>query len=218
MRRVGRALATVLMTLAALMLLADTAVADTGGDEMAFVHRLNELRASRGAGPLGVRPDLVGVARGWSGAMAGAGGISHNPALGAQAPADWARLGENVGVGHDVQGLHDAFVASPSHYKNMVDPQFHLVGVGVTRGADGRMFVTVNFMTARAAAPAMAPAAAVGAAAGPAKKAVCKKARRGKVVCKAVKAKKPAKVAKAKKSGKVAKAKAVRRAAVRARR
>jgi hypothetical protein len=48
----------------------------------------------------------------------------------------------------------NAFVASPAHYKNIVDPAYNYVGVGVTIGADGRMFVTQDFMAAGADAPA----------------------------------------------------------------
>ena len=173
---------TVLVGVTGLGLLAEPVSADTGGDEAAFVHKLNELRASRGLRQLAVKGELVNVARAWSSRMAGAGGISHNPSVAAQAPANWVRLGENVGMGPDVQLLHDAFVASPAHYRNMVSPEFDSVGVGVVRSAEGLIFVTVNFMTQAA------PVAQVAAApAAPAAKTVCKKARKGKVVCKAVK-------------------------------
>ena len=35
---------------------------------------------------------------------------------------DWAKLGENVGTGPDVGSVMDAFIASPGHYANIVDP------------------------------------------------------------------------------------------------
>jgi hypothetical protein len=60
--------------------------------------------------------------------------------------ADWQRLGENVGMGGTVDALHVAFVASPKHYDNLVDPAFRLVGIGVVRSATGVMFVAEEFM------------------------------------------------------------------------
>jgi uncharacterized protein YkwD len=168
MRIFKKALAVVALTAVGLIGLAEAAHADTGSDESAFLAKLNDLRASKGLPGLSVSPALVDVARGWSAQMAAAGNISHNPSLAAQAPSNWAKLGENVGMGGDVQGLHDAFVASEHHYVNMVDPQFSQVGIGVVRGGDGTIFVTVDFMApspqnASFSAPAPAPAAAAAA-------------------------------------------------------
>lgn len=140
--------------------LAQPAAADVAGDEAAFLGRLNELRAARGVAPLTPTSELTAVARTWSASMAAAGTISHNPSLASQGPPNWKRLGENVGVGMDVAGLHQAFVDSPSHYRNMVDGTFDSVGIGVVRGADTSIFVTVNFMTTKAAPVAAAPVAA----------------------------------------------------------
>ena len=39
-----------------------------------------------------------------------------------------------------------AFINSPAHYANLVDPAWTHVGVGVTIAADGRMYTTHNFM------------------------------------------------------------------------
>ncbi|HUR17663.1 MAG TPA: CAP domain-containing protein [Acidimicrobiales bacterium] len=174
--------------------LAAPASADTGSDEMGFVQKLNELRTSRGLPALGTRVELSDMARAWSGRMAGAGGISHNPDLAAQAPGDWARLGENVGIGPGVQSLHDAFVASPLHFKNMIDPEFDWVGVGVVNGPPGIIYVTVNFMRTHAAAPeivkAVAPVAQAAATVAPATKRVCTRSRKGRVTCRTVKVRK----------------------------
>ena len=64
----------------------------------------------------------------------------------AEVSGAWTKLGENVGVGYDVDGLMQAFVNSPAHYANLVDPDWTHVGVGVTCGADGRMYTTHDFM------------------------------------------------------------------------
>lgn len=176
MKRIRNVLAVLGIGLTAVMLVAEPASADPLSDEVAFVQKLNELRASQGLSQLGVRTDITALARNWSAQMAAAGGISHNPGLVAQAPWDWTRLGENVGVGGDVQSLHDAFVNSPSHYANMVNPYFTHVGVGVV-WSNGLIFVTVEFMTGGAPPPQ-------------ATKTSCTKNTRGKTVCRKAKVKK----------------------------
>ena len=118
--------------------------------EVELLRLTNELRAERGLPALAEdRADLTAMAREWAATMAEAGEISHRPDLEAAGPADWVRLGENVGVGHGAGELHDAFVASPLHLANLVDPDFESMSVGaVVR--DGRVWVTQQFLTAEA--------------------------------------------------------------------
>lgn len=169
-------LGTIGIGIAAVMLVAEpAAAADTGAAEIQFVEKLNGLRGAQGLQPLAIKGELFDFARGWSRNMAAAGAISHNPSLGAQAPLPWLRLGENVGMGPDVQSLHDAFVASPTHYANMVNPAYDSVGVGVVE-ANGVLFVSVEFMTT---APVIKPAVAGKS---------CAKNRKGKIVCRKVRA------------------------------
>jgi len=114
--------------------------------EAQFVSRINSLRASKGLSQLTVSGELTGVARRWTERMVSAGQISHNPNLGSEVSGDWTKLGENVGVGSDVDGLMQAFINSASHYRNLVDPEWTHIGVGVTVTADGTMYTTHNFM------------------------------------------------------------------------
>jgi hypothetical protein len=127
--------------------------------EAQFVSRINSLRASKGLSQLQVSGQLQGVARNWTDKMVQAGQISHNPNLASQVSGDWTKLGENVGVGYDVDGLMQAFINSPAHYRNLVDPDWNYVGVGVTVAADGRMYTTHNFMAMGAAPPPPPPPA-----------------------------------------------------------
>ena len=170
MPTVRRTLATMLvLVLGALVVGAGPASADDARDETAFLARLNDLRTSQGLPALASNSALTGVARAWAGSMAAAGSISHNPSLASQGPSNWARLGENVGMGMDVPSVHNAFVNSPPHYRNMVDAGFDSVGIGVVRNGSGALFVTVNFMQAKAvAAAAPVPAAAAPKPAAPA--------------------------------------------------
>ena len=129
------------------------------GLEAQFVSRINSLRASKGLSQLQVSGQLQGVARNWTDRMVQAGQISHNPNLASQVSGDWTKLGENVGVGYDVDGLMQAFINSPAHYRNLVDPDWNYVGVGVTVAGDGRMYTTHNFMAMGSAPPPPPPPA-----------------------------------------------------------
>ena len=71
--------------------------------------------------------------------------------------ANWQKLGENVGVGMTTDKLHQAFIDSPSHYKNLVDPDLTHVGVGVVLGRDGAIFTAHQFMQLRSSAPTAPP-------------------------------------------------------------
>jgi hypothetical protein len=123
--------------------------ADTASEAAQFLSLLNGLRAQQGVGPLGVDTRLVSVAQGWSDHMAGDHTLEHNPNLAAQAPGGWSLLGENVGYGPTVQGLHDAFVNSPHHYENMIEPSYNAVGIAVSHTSDGLIWVTVDFEAER---------------------------------------------------------------------
>lgn len=157
-------LATIVAVLATLLPLGSVGGAAAGAApdpvaaEADFVARINALRAAKGLAPLTVHGELVDLGRRWSTTMADADRIWHNPDLTTSVAADWRKLGENVGVGMSVGKLFDAFVASPSHYENLVEPEFTHVGVGVVIGRDGALFTAHQFMTL-AASPAPSPAA-----------------------------------------------------------
>ena len=120
------------------------AKADTVSDEAIFVAKINGLRASKGLPPLQVNANLVAKARAWSAGMAAAGRIWHST-LADGVTEDWRKLGENVGMGGSVDGIHKAFVASPGHYGNLVDPAFTHVGIGIVMKGS-TIFVTEVFM------------------------------------------------------------------------
>lgn len=118
---------------------------DAAGMEQEFVSLLNDLRSEKGLAPLAHHDELVGKARNWSATMAAEGRIWHsNLRDGITAP--WRRLGENVGMGGSVRALHDALVASPGHYANLIDPEYNHIGIGVVIDADGTIFVSQEFM------------------------------------------------------------------------
>ena len=148
MRFFGRGLSAVVITLTALAglpLLSGTAHADAASDEAGFVAHINATRAARGLPALAVDSRLTSLARSWSSTMAGQDRLHHNPNLTSQAPTTWQKLGENVGLGGNVDSIANAFVNSPDHYRNIVDGAFNSVGIGVV-WSGGRLWVTEVFM------------------------------------------------------------------------
>lgn len=129
-----------------------SAATDPGSAEADFVARINQLRASRGLSTLSVDGELTSAARQWASTMAAKGEIFHASDLSGGVSANWTKLGENVGVGGDVASLFQAFVDSPSHFENLVDPSYSRVGVGVVVSGD-RIFTTHRFMAVGPTAP-----------------------------------------------------------------
>lgn len=130
----------------------------SASDEASFVAQVNAARAAKGLSALTVDSQLVSLARGWSNKMnAGVCGegnnICHASPISAGVTHTWAKLGENVGTGPDVNSVMDAFIASPGHYANIIDPEFTHIGIGVVW--DGaRLYVTQRFMSLQQAQPA----------------------------------------------------------------
>ena len=117
--------------------------------EAEFVQLLNQARAGRGLPALQVHPNLTRDARAWSGVMAQRNQLVHTTTLAADTAASipsWSRAGENIGRGWNVRQLHDAFVASPTHWANIVG-DFNYIGVGVVY-TDQRTWVTFRFAKA----------------------------------------------------------------------
>jgi hypothetical protein len=147
------------ITLLGVGLLPGPAGADELADAAGFVTRINALRSSQGLATLTVNANLTAKAQAWAKTMADKGDIWHSN-LPDGVTENWQRLGENVGMGGSVDALHDAFVKSPHHYENLIDPGFRYVGVGVVN-ANGTLFVSEVFMelASQPAPTASAPAA-----------------------------------------------------------
>ncbi len=127
------------------------AYADVVSDEARFVQRINADRASVGAPPVSVVPRLVDIARAWSRLLSERStsvsecSLAHNQNL-LEVLRPASKVAENVGCGDaSADALHDAFMNSPSHRKNILDPSLDGVGVGVVMTGE-TMFVSVEFI------------------------------------------------------------------------
>jgi len=90
-----------------------------------------------------IEANLVTYAQGQAQAIASAGQLFHSDIsvlLGA-----WNTAGENVGFGPSVGTVHDAFVNSPHHYENLVNPAFTHIGIATVIDGSGRIWTSHNF-------------------------------------------------------------------------
>ena len=123
-----------------------------------FTAMTNSDRTANGLRPLSTAADLQSAAQQHAQDMARAGVLAHTPNLGSKI-SGWQRLGENVGRGPNLADIETAFMNSPSHRENILDPAFTQVGIGVVFDGSQYFYVSVLFrQPSGAAATAVAPA------------------------------------------------------------
>ncbi len=77
--------------------------------------------------------------------MADTGILVHTSNVVRFIPHDWTRWGENIGYTTGALGdLQAAFMGSPAHRANILNPGFRRVGIGIVE-AGGRLWVTLDF-------------------------------------------------------------------------
>ena len=121
-------------------------------DEALFIEHINAERAAVGLGPLVLDTSMRDAARSWTYWMSENLTLAHADDIVTGAPADWAKVGENVGRGGTLEAVMEAFMASPSHAANVLDPSYTLVGIGVVWTDDGRLYTTHRFAAVSGAA------------------------------------------------------------------
>jgi uncharacterized protein YkwD len=100
-----------------------------------FVDRTNQLRASRGVPAVMNHGELDKKAQAWAEHLAATGTFKHSYLPDGLEHTSWQALGENLARGSSsgdwTLRLHNALVASPSHYDNLVNRRWTHMGVGV---------------------------------------------------------------------------------------
>ena len=119
--------------------------------EQEILRLVNLERARAGLKSLRLDPSLQKAARAHSRIMADAHQLSHE--FGAEprfdrrlalAGASFDTSGENVAFNQTADGAHRGLMASPPHRKNILNPEFNSVGIGVVRTGDD-IWVTEDF-------------------------------------------------------------------------
>ncbi len=113
-------------------------------DAWQLVLLANQARAQAGAGPLQWDAALASAARQHCLRMAAEGQLSHQYAgepdvseRAAQAAAHFSLIEENVALAPTPATIHDAWMHSPGHRANLLNPQVDHVGVAVVAGRYG---------------------------------------------------------------------------------
>jgi uncharacterized protein YkwD len=160
--RLHRPLVILVLAVAALAALVPTASAGSAHSTQsasafasALVSAINGARAANGLAPLQVDVRISTAARGQSAYLASAGVLDHSGPDGASVSTRLARqgfhgrmVGENLAAGMGPAATVSAWLASPGHRENLLEPQYHRLGVGVAMGSLEGMsapFVTADF-------------------------------------------------------------------------
>ena len=105
---------------------------------MAVVCLINQQRTSRHLPPLHASPLLDRSAQNWTNAMVSSDVFSHGTNFSARITAAgyvWRSAGENIATGYETPNdVVQAWMASPEHCQNILDPIYTNVGTGVNRG------------------------------------------------------------------------------------
>jgi uncharacterized protein YkwD len=107
---------------------------------------VNNFRAANGLGGLVEAYDGTAKAQAHSDEMAAYKTLFHSSSLSSGIANDWTALGENVGVGQTIPQIESMFETSSPHRANLLNGAFDQIGVGVTRGSDGNLYVTEFFI------------------------------------------------------------------------
>lgn len=114
-------------------------------------NRLNYDRLTVGAPGLTWSPKLANNAGFWAHQMSNANTLYHQNLGYLLATPDYAgfyTLGENILVGPGSMTpaqIEGAWKASPPHWANITSRSFNIVGIGIYRGPDGRIWAAQEF-------------------------------------------------------------------------
>ena len=143
MRFLYHKIPVILIMLAAFMAAAPAAYA-YDSEELSFLTLINNYRAANGLPALTMSNSLYNASEGHSYDMATANYFSHT---GSDGSSPWDRiraagytyntyLGENIAAGYvDAGSVFEAWRNSPGHNANMLDANYHAIGVGRVYGA-----------------------------------------------------------------------------------
>jgi uncharacterized protein YkwD len=129
--------------------------------ELALFEHANADRTSVGLAPVDYDELLVEIARTRAAAQLGQGGLSHHDgssialvSLLAEWGVDYNMVGENLAEWpmddpSAAEGVQLAFMESPSHRGNILEPTFNRLAVGIAADDSGRVAIAQVFVAGR---------------------------------------------------------------------
>ncbi len=137
--------AVTVLAACAVLVGASPASADSTREARLLV-KINNARVEQGLRPVTPSPDLEAAAEDHTRSMAGARTLFHTASF--SRLCCWSMIGENVGYGYTVRGLHRQLMHSAPHRANILSPRVRQVGIAiVSRG--GGLWVTEVFRDPR---------------------------------------------------------------------
>lgn len=113
-------------------------------DEQTLLDAANRERTALHLQPLAWDPLLAAAARQHLVVMTRENDLSHQypgeaplDQRAEQAGARFATIAENIAIGPNANEIHDGWMHSPGHRKNILNPEVSVVGIAVVRGRDG---------------------------------------------------------------------------------
>ena len=120
--------------------------------EARMLDLVNQERAKAGIRPLAPDPELREVARSHSADMFARGYFAHDTPEGRDpfdriraANVPFVTAGENLALAPTLMVAHTGLMNSPGHRRNILDPNFGRVGIGIMDGGLRGLMVTQNF-------------------------------------------------------------------------
>jgi uncharacterized protein YkwD len=113
-------------------------------EQLDAFQRLNAERQANGLAAVNPQEALMTKAQVWADYLASIGSLQHSNVAEGAAPGWWI-LGENVGSGPSVEAVQAAFMNSPGHRANILNPEFNWAGAGVAVSGNGTVFVVQVF-------------------------------------------------------------------------
>ena len=124
---------------------ANTASA-SAGEGATVLRMINRSRVAHHLRPLRLRTSISDSARRHSRQMMNAGRLFHSAGLVhlLLSTTMATRWGEDVGCGSSIAGIDRAWMGSPLHRLNILDPRFSRAGIGVWNG-HSKYWITLDF-------------------------------------------------------------------------
>jgi uncharacterized protein YkwD len=107
---------------------------------------VNQYRTAHGLAALAQARDAMAKAQRHSDDMAAQGRLFHSSSMSSGINGGWSAVGENVGVGGSTTEVESMFEASGPHRANLLNGAYTEIGVGLSIGNDGQLYVTEFFV------------------------------------------------------------------------
>jgi uncharacterized protein YkwD len=133
----------------------EAVTAQLSADEETMCSRINQLRTTKGLAPLMPDAKLVDIARIKTEELIVLDYFSHtSPVYGS--PQDmlshfnvtYYYMGENLGMNLSVEAAYQAFIDSPLHLDNILNPEFTHIGIGIQNKDSKQLIITLLFIDA----------------------------------------------------------------------